>query len=257
MQRFIRRPSNCLAAAFVILILLSTSIAALSAEAVPASSGAPRVVNVTSDSMPGWLPSEDLERQARTTAIDFMANMDSGRYAEAYAYLADIDRKDQPFSAFANRLREFNARAGAVLERSIVTITWTNNSANAPQPGVYVALDLVSRFANIDRHCGYLVLYQAPSGGPFQVMREEDNFLDNAMAASIAQKSSPAEIDRTWATLSSHCPNYHPVGNLAAQPTPVTPSSPLPEAPSSTIGYPTVDAALEALHSKTGVVFTS
>ncbi len=257
MQRLIRTLARCLAAAFAILNLLSIPNPALSAETVPASVGAPRMVNVTSDSMPGWLPSVDLEAQARKTAIDYMANMDSGKYAEAYAFLADVNRKDQPFPAFADRLRQFNAQAGVVLDRHIVTVTWTNNPAKAPLPGVYVALDLVSRFANIDRHCGYLVLYQAPSGGPFQVMREEDNFLDNAMAASIAQKSSPAEVDATWATLSSHCPNYRPVENLAAQPTPVAPSAPLPEAQSSTIGYPTVDAALEALHAKAGVVFTT
>ena len=76
MQRLIRRPSACLAAAFVTMTLLSAPLAAVSADTVAASGGAPRTVNVTSDSVPGWLPSEDLERQARKTAIDFMADMD-------------------------------------------------------------------------------------------------------------------------------------------------------------------------------------
>ena len=198
--------------------------------------------------MPGWLPSEELERQARKTAIDFMAAMDEGNYAEAYAFLADLDRKDQTLPDFSDSLRQFHMRAGSVVERRIVTVTWTKNPADAPLPGVYAALDLVSRFANIDRHCGYLVLYQAPSGGVFQVMRQEDNFLDNA----TAKQSSPVEVERAWAKLSARCPGY-----TRAQPAPVAPLKPLLEAPNSTIGYLTVEIALTALHSKTGVVFTS
>jgi len=41
------------------------------------------------------------------------------------------------------------------------------------------------------------------------------------------------------------------VGIAAAQP------APLPEQPDSTIGYPTVDAALAGLHAKPGVVFST
>ncbi len=176
-----------------------------------------------------------------------MADMDSGKYEDAYAFLADIDRKDQSLADFTARIRQFNTRAGAVIERRIVTITWTKDPANAPLPGIYVALDLVSRFANIDRHCGYLVLFQAPSGGPFQVMREENNFLDNATAANIAKQSSAEEVDRAWAKVSAYCPGYQQQ---------MSPKAPLPEANGDTIGYPTVDAALSALHAQPGVVFT-
>jgi hypothetical protein len=205
--------------------------------------------------MPGWLPTEDLEQQARATAIEYMADLDSGKYAEAYSLIAELDRKDQPFSAFAERLRQFNARAGAVLERRIVTITWTKNPAHAPIPGVYVALDLVSRFANIDRHCGYLVLYQSSSGGTFQVMHEENNFIDNASAANIARQSSPQAVERAWVSLSSNCPGYQSSRSVQGQSSPIVPPTPIPEAPASTIEYPNVAAALTALHSKAGVVF--
>lgn len=201
MKRLSRPPYACLVAVFVAVTLLSTSKSALTADTAAASGSTPRVVNVTSDSVPGWLPSEELERQARKTATDFMTDMDSGKYADAYAFLADVDRKDQSLSAFSERLREFNAHAGAVVERRIVTVTWTKNQ-DAPLPGIYAALDLVSRFANIDRHCGYLVLYQAPSGGVFQIMRQEDNFLDNV----TAKQSSPEEVDKIWAGLQLTAP---------------------------------------------------
>jgi len=204
--------------------------------------------------MPGWLPSEELERQARQTATDYLADLDGGKVEEAYTFLVDIDKKDQPYPAFSERVRQFNTRAGKVIERRIVTLTWTKNPAHAPLPGVYAALDLVSRFANVDRHCGYLVLYQAPTGGAFRVMREEDNFLDNASAADIERKSSAAAVDKTWAAISAHCPGYKPAPILSAQ---QKAGAPLPESGASSIGYPSVDAALAALHSKPGVVFTN
>lgn len=225
--------------------LLALCLLAASSGTAPAQepAHAPRVVNVMPDSEKGWVPSEDLERQARKAANDFMAAKDSGRAEQAYAFLTDIDKKDQPFSEFSKNIRQFNVQAGAVVERRITVITWTKNPAKAPLPGIYAALDLVSRFANVDRHCGYLMLYQAPSGGAFQVMREESNFMDNATAASLA-KQSPAAAAQAWAKLSANCPNYHPA-----------PAGPLAEASSPVIEYPNVAAALAGLHAKKGVVF--
>jgi len=205
-----------------------------------------RVVNVTSDSAPGWLPSPELEQRARKTALDFMGAEDGARYEDAYAFLADIDRKNQTLSDFSGSVRQFNLTAGPVLSRQITTLTWTKDPAHAPLPGVYAAFDVVSRFANVDRHCGYLVLWQSSPEQPFRVMREESNFLDNATAASIAKKS-PSAVGQAWATLSAHCPNYRPDARL----------EPLPETPGASIGYPNVEAALTALHSKAGVVFTT
>ncbi|MBL6853697.1 MAG: DUF4019 domain-containing protein, partial [Alphaproteobacteria bacterium] len=179
---------------------------------------------------------------ARGTAAVYLAAMDAGKYAEAYALIAPLLQKDETLAAFSDRVARFNARAGAVLERRITTVTWTKDSPNAPLPGTFVALDLVSRFANIDRSCGFLVLYQAPTAGGFTVMREENNVLDNATAGDIAKKSSPAAVDAAWANLSAHCPNYQ---------------SPLPEAAGPTIGYPSVAAALAALHAKPGVTFST
>jgi hypothetical protein len=93
----------------------------------PAAADAPslRVVNVTSDSAPGWVPSEALEQQARATAVSFLAAEDQGRYADAYALLADLDKRDQPFATFQRNVAAFNTQAGAVRERRIVTVTWT------------------------------------------------------------------------------------------------------------------------------------
>jgi hypothetical protein len=237
-----------------LMIILGPWLAtlALAAAAVPSNAAAPEPVdaaghiNVTADSAPGWRPSADQVRQAKAAAEDYLAAKDSGRYAEAYAMLAEGDRGLQPFAAFSADIQKFNAQAGAVRQRRIVEMTWTKDPAQAPLPGIYAALDLESTFARVDRHCGYVVLYQASAGQPFQVMREEANFLDNATADDIARRKSREEVDRMWAKLSANCPNYHPPSAIGQQ-------GPLPEQPDADIGYPTVASALAALRAKPGV----
>ena len=39
-------------------------------------------------------------------------------------------------------------------------------------------------------------------------MRQESNFIDNAMAEKIEKQKSRAELDRMWAQLAVNCPNY-------------------------------------------------
>ncbi len=146
-----------------------------------------------------------------------------------------------PQPVFSQMLTAFNVKAGPVVERRITMLTWTKDPPGGPAPGVYAAFDLVSRFAKVDRHCGYLVLYQPPAGGPFRVARQQDVYMDNATASAITADGKQS-VDDAWAQLSSACPNYRP---------------PLTEAHTSTIGYPDVAAALAGLHAKPGVTFTT
>lgn len=169
------------------------------------SDAAPRQTNLTQDSAPGWLPTVGQIAAVRTTANDYFSAKDEGRSADAYRVLAEPNQHDQPFLKFAEAGLKFNQRAGTVRERRIVKVTWTKDPAQVLLPGVYVALDDVARFTNIDRFCGFLILYQPPSGGAFQVMREESNVLDNATALAIEQQHSRAGLDQAWAQLSSHC----------------------------------------------------
>ncbi|MFT4254701.1 MAG: DUF4019 domain-containing protein [Caulobacter sp.] len=172
--------------------------------AAPLAAEAPiREVNVTTDSAPGWIPSAALEQSARSTVLAYLGDLDSGRYADAYAALDARNRQETP-EEFSARLKAFNRLAGPVRERRILKITWTKDPARAPAPGVYVAVDLAGWFANIDRHCGYVVLYQKPSGGGFTVMRSEEYLLDNATASGAVS----AEAERAWAQISRNCPNY-------------------------------------------------
>jgi|SRR5579862_3224770 hypothetical protein len=216
-----------------------------------------RVVNITSDSAPGWLPSPDQARASTDAAFAYLAAKDAGRAEAAYALLEEGDRAMQPFAEFSQALTAFNKRAGQVRERRVINVTWTKDPAQAPKPGVYAAIDFVSRFANVDRDCGYLVVYQPPAGGHFRIAREEENLMTNADAAVIERQHSAAAVESAWAQLASRCPNY-PGDALAGASAPTAtgaPQPPLPEQANGSIGYTTVAAALNDLRAHPGIVF--
>jgi hypothetical protein len=244
-----QRQVQAVAAAAAIALAMATFRPAQAADPNQSHADGARIVNVTSDSAPGWLPSTDQVRLARQAVIDYLAARDAGRAEAAYAMLEDGDKALIPFVSFARDLASFNSSAGAVVERRIVNVTWTKDPAQAPKPGVYAAIDIVSRFANIDRDCGYVVVYQPPAGGAFRVGREEVNVMTNADAATIERQQSAAAVETVWSQLAARCPNY-PGESPPASP------SPLPES-SASIGYPTVAAALRDLRSKPGVAFRS
>jgi hypothetical protein len=166
----------------------------------------PRVVNITSDSAPGWLPSEGLERDARKTAEAFFKARDAGRGRDAYALLDPIMARDQPYDVFAADLGRLNGEVGTVKERRILKVTWTKDPAQAPAPGVYAAIDLAAHFATADRYCGFVVLYQPPSGGAFRVMRIEENFITNGTAEKIRANAGQGQLDAAWQALAANCP---------------------------------------------------
>ena len=165
-------------------------------------------VNITPDSAPGWLPSPDQRAQVPRVIEEFLGALDGGQYAKAYDLLADPQRRLETFDAFASRVTKFNVEAGPVKQRRIVKITWTEDPAHAPAAGIYAAVDLVSRFANVDRHCGYVVLYQRDAPAPFRVMRQEDAYMTNEQARQIEATKSRQAVDELWAQVAKNCPNY-------------------------------------------------
>ena len=171
--------------------------------------------------------------------------------------LEDGNKALQSFPDFARALADFNTRAGSVTERRIVTVTWTKDPAQAPKPGVYAAIDIVSRFANIDRDCGYLIVYQPPAGGVFLVAREEENLMTNADAAAIERQHAEAGVEAAWSQLAARCPNYpgYDPSRSSAPAAGGTAAAPLAEQSDSSIGYATVAAALTDLHSRRDVTF--
>lgn len=167
-------------------------------------------INVTADSSPGWIPTADQRQGALAAVQSFLDAVQHGRYAEAYGMQDQTVLHAQTLLQFTQYEQDFRALSGPLKFWRVSKVTWTKDPAQAPFPGVYAAVDLVGQFANVDRDCGFIVVFQPPAGGAFTIMRRENNYLDNASARNVEQNQSKAEVAKLWAQLSSYCPNYVP-----------------------------------------------
>ncbi|MBR1120217.1 DUF4019 domain-containing protein [Bradyrhizobium lablabi] len=162
---------------------------------------------ITSDSTPGWAPSESQKQNALQAARDYFSKLDNERYDNAYAMMSEANRRTVPAEQFTRNNKDFRSRSGSLSQRSLLKVTWTKDPAGAPR-GIYAAVDVGARYSNVDRYCGYVVLYQKSAGDSFEIMRQEANFIENAVARDIEQKKSRAELDNAWAKLAANCPGY-------------------------------------------------
>lgn len=225
-------------------VLVLAVIAGLAAPLATAQPAARDEMTVTSDSPPGWSPTLEQQAEAQRTLDAFLAAMDAGRFAAAYALTNASFRNQQPQAAFAKEGAQTRAQLGQLLERRLLHWSWSKDPKEAPEPGVYVAVDFSSRFAEADRSCGYVVLRQPPEGGPFQVNNLLHAFVDNKTARDIVKSQSISGLDAAWATASSACPNQAARADEA----------PLPEDENG-VGYASVAAALADLRTRPGVKF--
>ena len=167
-------------------------------------------INLTTDSSPGWVPTADQRLRALVTVQAYLDAIEDGRYDDAYGLFSDLLKGDQTLAQFKQEEQKFKALAGPLKIWKVLKVTWTKDPAQAPSPGIYVAIDIAGQFVNVDRDCGYIVLYQSLPGGDLTVMRREQGFLENAIARQIEAKQSKAEVVKAWAKLSGYCPNYDP-----------------------------------------------
>jgi hypothetical protein len=192
---------------FICPLGLAATVAAAATLDIPPEVG--QQVNVRSDSTPGWTPSAEQRTRAVSTVQKYLDALESGRFQDAYDMHAQLNRQEAA-DQFAAREQAFSALAGDVAFWRVSKITWGKDPGGAPFPGVYVAVDLVGKFDNVDRACGYIILHQPSGASAFEIMRRENNYLDNATAQRIETKSSKEQLAETWAQLSRHCPNYIP-----------------------------------------------
>lgn len=190
---------------FIICLYLAFGMQLASAQ----SSDRP-TINVTSDSPKSWRPTAEQMRSASLAAAAFLETKDKGKTDFAYEMLAGEMQKYVSKPDYSKSIIEFNLEAGKGRRHNVSQVTWTKDPPSGPSPGVFAAFDITSKYENIDRACGFLIMYQLPNGGPFKVMRTEINFMSNVAAADILKNKSQAELDKLWKQISAKCPNYKP-----------------------------------------------
>jgi Protein of unknown function (DUF4019) len=181
---------------------------ALLSGAQSAPTSARHVINVTTDSEAGWLPSEELEAEAHSTLQNYFHALDKGDHRTLWD-LESVGLKGlTTFAEFQTGNQKVRKDFGRLTRLDVLQVTWTKDPADAPTPGIYVAIDISGQFTKTKRQCGYVVLFKSRPNDPFRLARIENNYLTDAMARQIAKEKAPAEVDRLWSVLSGHCPNY-------------------------------------------------
>ena len=193
--------------AIVAAMLALTSVGAMAGNQI-AQHQTPRVINVTTDSAPGWLPSEALEAEADKMLKSYFRTFDMGNDRGLWELTDEGFKTITTFAAFQAGNIKTRANLGRLKKLDVLKVTWTKDPAEAPRPGIYVAIDFAGQFTRAKRQCGYVVLFKATENDPFHLGRIENTYLTDAVAKQIAKGKSPAEVDRVWSLAAANCPNY-------------------------------------------------
>ena len=186
--------------------LLCLSLAAPAVIAVAQTK--PRVINITTDSAPDWIPSEELEAEALSTLDRYFGAFDKGDDLSMWNLSTDGLKSLTTFAEFQSNGKAMRGDLGRLEKLSVLKITWTKDPARAPAKGIFAAIDISGRFSKTKRHCGYAILFKANPTDPFGIARIENNYFTDKDAKKFAKDQSPAEVERLWSRVSSNCPNY-------------------------------------------------
>lgn len=132
-----------------------------------------------------FIPEDATAKAVTEQTYAYLAAKDGARYELAYDQIDATMRAYLKPDLYRAQAAQFNAEAGRAAERRVTRLTWYRDPADAPAPGIYVAADFRSRFANIDLHCGYVMWHQ-DKDGRFRIVREEQSFIDKGMARQMA-----------------------------------------------------------------------
>jgi hypothetical protein len=170
-----------------------------------------------------FAPADAQVQAARAAADRYWRATDAGDSSAAYAALDDQFHHSETPENFAAVSRHFTQVAGPLIERRIARTTWHKDTP-AEGGSVYAAYDIVARYQNIDRYCGYLIVRQASPSGSFAVSHVEETYLDNDNAQNAVSQGQSA--DNLWARMAADsCPGWQQSWALPAQPAQSAPAA--------------------------------
>jgi hypothetical protein len=149
----------------------------------------PPSIPQTTSAPDGWKPSASDQSQIETQTYRYYGAKDAGKYADAYAMFDKGMKEATHFDSWASNAQSQNTKAGHVLNRRVIKITWYKDPPSAPEPGIYAAADFSGQFENDPLYCGYLAWHRGADGS-YRIIREEENFIDKATIA----KMSPSDV---------------------------------------------------------------
>ncbi len=156
-------------------------------QTIRCGSETPPAIPQTANAPDGWKPSVTDQSQIETQTYQYYGAKDAGKYADAYAMFDNGMKEATHFDTWSAHAQSQNAKAGHILNRRIIKITWYKDPPSAPEPGIYAAADFAGQLENDPIYCGYLAWHRGPDG-TFRIAREEENFIDKGSIANMGQR---------------------------------------------------------------------
>ncbi|MDB5687067.1 MAG: hypothetical protein JWR77_1656 [Rhizorhabdus sp.] len=107
----------------------------------------------------------------------YMKDKQARHFNRAYAMIAASMRSYLTPALFESEADRFLSEAGKPGDMRFTKVSWYRDPPEASEPGLYVAVDFTGTYANLELMCGYLMWRQG-TDGQFQLVREEQNFID-------------------------------------------------------------------------------
>jgi hypothetical protein len=155
-------------------------------QTVRCGSETPPTIAQTTSAPDGWKPSASDQSEVESQTYRYYSFKDAGDYAAAYAMFDTGMKESAHFDTWSANARSQNTKAGHVLNRRVLKITWYKDPPSAPEPGIYAAADFSGQFENDPVYCGYLAWHRGADGN-YRIIREEENFIDKGTIAKMAQ----------------------------------------------------------------------
>ena len=131
-----------------------------------------------------WEQTKEQAEDIQRLTYEYFTNRDTGNYQQAYALFAESLKAGISEHNWLDSVKQFNAKAGKPLKRQVSKLTWYNKPPISATPGIFAAADYISQFENVDIHCGF-VIWKQQQDGSFQIVREEENFIDKATQSTM------------------------------------------------------------------------
>jgi hypothetical protein len=79
-------------------------------------------------------------------------------------------KESSDFDTWSAHAQSQSAKAGHILNRRIIKITWYKDPPSAPELGIYAAADFAGQYENNPIYCGYLAWHRGNDGN-FRIVR--------------------------------------------------------------------------------------
>jgi hypothetical protein len=155
-------------------------------QTIRCGSETPSPIPQSSSAPDGWKPTALDQSQIESQTYGYYSAKDAGDYAAAYAMFDNGMKQATHFDTWSANARSQYAKAGHVLNRLVLKITWYKDPPSAPEPGIYAAADFSGQFESDPIYCGYVAWHRG-ADGKFRVIREQENFIDKGSIAKMSQ----------------------------------------------------------------------